>query len=676
MTVYNLAWAVVLLPLGAAVASYVVESPRRAAWVCTGGTALSLGVAVVILFYRLGHISQDPYTTTITFWSYNAGLQPNGEIATFNPQVGVLVDGLSTTVMAVVAFVTLAVQIYSVRYLQRDAGLRRYFVTTSVFAVAMLGLVASPNLFQTLLVWGALAVASALLVGHWWHRPAAAAAALRLAITAAFSYIALLLAVVIGFTKLAPDIGTLPPAPGLSFNDPFNFSLLGVEWQRVVNGAVHGAGRRTLEVIAILLLVAVLAKAAQLPFIGWLSGMAEAPAPALALLCAVGPLSAGVYLLARTYRLFELAPHMLTAVAAVGAVTALVAATAAVVLTDIKRLLAFMSVANVGMMLAALGVGAYSAAMFHLVTHAWFAALLLLAAGNVVSAYGTQDIRLMGGVGSRMPSTGRLLLAGCLSAGLVPVLAGFWSADTIVAGIVRNSSPGGVHVARFAQAVVLVLVCATILLLAAAALRLYAMVVLGEPARRRGFVPERLRESPAPMLAPMVGLAVLAVFGGLIGIDGARWTFSKFVYAGSKAPSYGFSVAGLLITATLALAGGGLALLVHTGRLTALRGVLEPLRAPARFAAGGLGIEGATAVVAARGTELVAPLPARLDVQLVDEIGSGVADATELLGEGLVRAQPRRLLGQLLAAAAAMVIVVGAVTLAATGHIPGVGAAR
>jgi NADH-quinone oxidoreductase subunit L len=536
--------------------------------------------------------------------------------------------------------------------------------------------VASPSLFQALVVWGILTVASALLVGHWWHRPAAGAAALRLTVAVWVGDLALLLGTVFGFTKLAPDLGLLPPAPGLSLNDPFNFALLGVEWQRVAGNAVPGSGLRTLEVMAILLLVAALAKSAQLPFNGWLSGMAEAPAPALALLCAAGPLSAGVYLLARTYPLFELAPHMLTAVAAVGAITAVVAAAGAVVHTDIKRLLAFMSVANVGLMLAALGVGAFSAAMFQLLTFSWFSALLLLAAGNVVSAYGTQDITQMGGVGRRMPTTARLLFAGCLSAALAPPLAGFWSADSIVAGIIRNTSPHGVHVSRFAQAVVLVLVCAAILLLAAGAMRLYTKVVSGEPARRRGFVPERVRESPQLMLAPISGLAVLAVLGGLVGIEGAPRTFSKFVYAGPTAPSYGFSVAGLLITAALAAAGGGGALLLARGRLTALRRPLESLRGAGRIAAQGLYIESASALVVRRGIKLVAPVPGRIDEEVVDGLAGGVADATDLLGEGLVRGQPRRLPGQLLAAAAAMLLLVGAVTLAATGHFPGVGAAR
>jgi NADH-quinone oxidoreductase subunit L len=676
MTVYNMAWAVVLLPLGAALASYVVESPRRAAWVCVGGMALAFGVAIVVLGYRLGHISQAPYSTTITLWTYQAGPQPNGEITTFNPQMGVLVDGLSAAVMPTVAFVTLAVQVYSLQYLRNDAGLRRFFVVTAIFGGAMLGLVASPNLFQSLFLWITLTVGSALLVGHWWHRPAAGAAALRLALTVGVGDVALLLATVFGFTKLAPDVGLLPPAPGLSFNDPFDFSLLAVEWQRVANHAVSGSGLRTLEVMAILVFVAALAKAAQLPFTGWLAGMAEAPAPALALLCAAGPLTAGVYLLARMYRLFELAPHVLTAIAVVGAITAVVGAVAALAHNDIKRLLAFMSVAQVGLMLVALGVGAFSAAIFQLLTQAWFMALLCLAAGNLVSAYGTQDIRQLGGAARRMPATARLLLAGCLSAGLVPLFAGFWSADSIVAGIIRNSSPDLVHVAPAAQAVVLLLTCVAILVLAGAALRLYAAVALGEPARRRGFVPERVRESPRLMLVPMLGLAVLAVFGGLIGIEGAPRTFAKFVHVGAGAPSYGFSAAGLLITAGLTLAGASAAVLLASGRLEWLRQALTPLSGVGRLAADALHLERASERLVTWGVAHVAPVPGRVDDAVVEVAAGDVAAATELLGAGLVQGQPRRLPGQLLAAAAAMLLVVGAVTLAATGHFPGVGAAR
>lgn len=672
MSVYNLAWAVVLVPLGALAASYVIESARRAAWVCVGGTVVSLGLAIIVLSYRLGHVTDNPHQAAITFWTYAPGQQLNGQVSDFHPQVGILVDGLSALVMTVVVLVTLLVQVYSLHYLRNDAGLRRYFVVTSGFLFTVLGVVVSPNLFQTLLMWWAISAGSLLLVGHWWHRPAGAAAAKRLMVVMGGGDLVLMLGVVVAFTKLAPDVGLLPPTPSLPFNDPFNFPLLGVEWQRILNGAVAGAGTRTLVFIACLVLVAALVKSALPPFSGWLVGATEGPTPALALVCAAGPVGAGVYLVARTYPLFLAAPHVLTAVAVVGAVGAVYGAAGALASTDIKRLTAFAVVAQAGLAFVALGVGDLSAAVLVAVALAWSAGLLMLAAGNVISAYGTQDIREMGGVRRLMPTTAACLLVGCLSAGMVLPLTGFWAADSVVAGILRNSFANGGHVSRAAQGVVLVVTCAAIVLLAAASLRLFALVVLGEPSRRRGFVADRVRESAGPMIAPVLALAVLAAAGGLAAFEGGPKTFLKLLYGADGAPALGFSGAAFALTALPALLGAGAGVMLGTRRVT----VPATLAGLAGLAASGFALESATMALAARAAALLAPLPGRVDTEIVDEVVGGVGDAAELLGEGALRLRPSRFGAQLVGGTAAALVVAGAVTLAATGHLPGVGASR
>jgi NADH-quinone oxidoreductase subunit L len=677
---YNLTWAVILLPLGAAGLSYVTESTRRALYINVAGTFASLAVSVVILVYRLAHISQNPYQSYITFFSYSPGATPSGSfINAFQPQVGVLLDGLSAAILPVVALVSLLVQVYSLSYMRHDAGVRRFFVIISIFTFAMLGLVASPNLFDSYLMWEGIGVCSFLLIGHWWHRPAAAAAAKKAFLVTRIGDLSLLLALVFTFNKLAAAAAALPTPPNAAVNsannEPFNFQTMGVLWQQVHDGQVPGAGTRTLVVLAVLVLVAALAKSAQFPFHVWLPDAMEGPTPISALIHAATMVAAGVYLVARMYPLFLLAPHVLTAVALVGGLTAVLGAVVALAQNDIKRIIAWSTISHLGLMFTALGVGAFSAGIFHLFTHAWFKSLLFLAAGNVIAAYGTQDIREMGGVWTRMRTTSLCMLAGVCSASGVVFFAGFWSKDSIVAGVLRNELPNGGHVSRAAQALLVAAVVLTSLLGALYTFRMFFVAFLGDARRRRGFQAERVREAPSPMLVPVVILGVLSTVAGFVGIEGARYTFGKFVYIGSP-DTQGFPWGAVLLGAGVSLGGIALAYGIWQRRVPALAAIPERLGAFRELATSGFRIDEAYAAATSRAVALIAPIFPRADRELTDAIAEGAEEGMADLGTEVRRLQTGRIQAYGVGAFVGVLLIAGGVTLAATGHFPGVGAAR
>ena len=677
---YNLAWAVVLLPLGAAGISYVTESVRRAAYINVIGTAAAFVLSVVILVWRLAHITQNPYQSYITFWSYTPGTLANGGfVSFFHPQMGVLIDGLSASILPMVALVALLVQVYSLAYMRHDAGMRRFFVIIGIFTFSMLGLVASPNLFQTYVMWEGVGVCSYLLIGHWWHRPSAAAAAKKAFLVTRIGDLALLLALVFTFVKLAPAAETLAAPPDQAgngaVNEPFNFSTLGVLWQNVVNGSVQGAGTRTLVVLALLVLVAAIGKSAQFPLHIWLPDAMEGPTPISALIHAATMVAAGVYLIARMYPLFLLAPHVLTVVALIGAVGAVLGALAALAQEDIKRIIAYSTISHLGLMFVGLGVGAYSASVFHLFTHAWFKALLFLAAGNVIAAYGTQNIREMGGVRRRMGVTWWCMLAGCLSAAAIVPLAGFWSKDSIVAGVLRNQFPNGGHVSHAAQAVLIAAVCVVSLLGAIYPMRMFFIAFCGDHVRRRGFNPDRVREAPALMTAPVVILALLATVAGFVGIEGARYTFGNFVFSGDPLHE-GFAWGGLLLGGSLSLLGVLLAYGIWQAKVPVLTHIPQQLGRVKQLAADGFRIDEAYIWATTRLVALLAPIPGRLDREVTDVIAEGAVEGMGDLGAGVRRLQTGRIHAYGITAFVGVLLVAGGVTLAATGHLPHVGSAR
>ncbi len=326
--------------------------------------------------------------------------------------VGLLADADSTLMLILVALVSFLVQLYSLGYLsdERPDSLGRYYTYQSLFAFSMMGLVLAPNFVQLFICWELVGLCSYLLIGYWYPRPEAARAAVKAFWVTKAGDVAFL----IGIVMLWSRTGTF------DFSELFELAQGGGE-------AVTGLG-----LITFCIYLGAAGKSAQFPFHVWLPDAMEGPTPVSALIHAATMVTAGVYLLFRTAFLFDLTPDVLAAVGWIGAFTALLAASLACVQRDIKRVLAYSTVSQLGYMMAAIGAGFASAGFLHLLTHGVFKALLFLAAGAVIHAVGSNDIYAMGGLARRMPQTFVVFLVGTLSLAGIPLFAGFFSKEEIL----------------------------------------------------------------------------------------------------------------------------------------------------------------------------------------------------------------------------------------------------
>ncbi|GHO44390.1 NADH-quinone oxidoreductase subunit L [Ktedonospora formicarum] len=343
----------------------------------------------------------------------------------FSVNFGLLLDPLSATMLLVVTGVGLLIHIYSAGYMEDDPGFWRFFAYLNFFIFSMALLVSADNFLFLLVGWGLVGLASFLLIGFWYQRTAPVAAARKAFVINIIGDFGLMLAIFLIFL----NYGTL------NFKDVFGH----------VNAV--SAGSATAIAITLLIFVACAAKSAQLPLYMWLPDAMEGPTPVSALIHAATMVTAGVYLVARAHPLFDIAPVALNVVAGIGGATALFAATIALVQLDIKRVLAYSTISQLGYMFMAEGVYDYSAGIFHLVTHAFFKALLFLGAGAVIHALGgEQDMRNMGGLRHRLKITFWTFLAATWAISGLPPFAGFWSKDEILGAIfaqaLRSASPG------------------------------------------------------------------------------------------------------------------------------------------------------------------------------------------------------------------------------------------
>ena len=336
--------------------------------------------------------------------------------------VGVLVDPDSTVMLMLVTLVALLVQLYSLGYLHEEPpqGLGRYYTYQSLFAFSMMGVVLAPNILQLFMCWELVGLCSYLLIGFWYFKHEAARAAVKAFWTTKLGDVGFL----IGIVLLYRATGT------------FDFGEL---HSLVEAGALPLAG---LSVITFCIYLGAAGKSAQFPFHVWLPDAMEGPTPVSALIHAATMVTAGVYLLHRTAWLFALTPEVLLIVAWVGAFTALLAAVLACVQDDIKRVLAYSTVSQLGYMMAATGAGMSSAGFFHLLTHGLFKALLFLGAGAVIHAVGTNDISKMGGLARKMPITATVFLVGTLSLAGIPLFGGYLSKEEILGAMWAGGLPG------------------------------------------------------------------------------------------------------------------------------------------------------------------------------------------------------------------------------------------
>lgn len=334
-------------------------------------------------------------------------------------QVGWAIDGLTAIMLVVVGLVASMVVVFSIGYMAEDSGYSRYFALLALFTGSMTVLVVSDGLVGLFVGWELVGACSYLLIGFWFTKPAAAAAAIKAFITTRVGDVGLLL----GIAVLWQTVGRL------SYSDVFS--------------SVDGLAPATVTLVAILLFVGAMGKSAQFPLHIWLPEAMEGPTPVSALIHAATMVAAGVFLVARVWPLFEASPEARLVVLVVGAFTALAAATVAVAQTDIKRVLAYSTISQLGFMFAALGAGAWVAAVFHLATHAGFKALLFLGSGSVIHGTGTQDMREMGGLRKYMGVTTFTWIVGSLALAGVPLFAGFFSKDEVIHGVLSASPVAG-----------------------------------------------------------------------------------------------------------------------------------------------------------------------------------------------------------------------------------------
>src|SRR6266852_3202046 len=395
--------------------------------------------------------------------------------------VGVLVDADATLMLILVALVSFLVQVYSLGYLSDEppASLGRYYTYQSLFTFSMMGLVLAPNFVQLFICWELVGLCSYLLIGYWYQRPEAARAAVKAFwITKAGDVFFL-----IGIVMLWSRTGT------------FDFSEL---FELAQSGGEALAG---LSLVTFFIYLGAAGKSAQFPFHVWLPDAMEGPTPVSALIHAATMVTAGVYLLTRTVWLFRLTPDVMEIVAWNGAFTALLAAVLACVQSDIKRVLAYSTVSQLGYMMAAIGAGFASAGFLHLLTHGIFKALLFLGAGAVIHAVGTNDIFRMGGLARKMPQTAIVFVIGTLSLAGVPLFAGFFSKEEIL---------GAVLVGGFPVPFAMLLLGA--FLTAFYMFRVVFLTFAGAPAAsqgRRQSADNHVHDAPASMALPLWILAVM-----------------------------------------------------------------------------------------------------------------------------------------------------------------------
>jgi NADH-quinone oxidoreductase subunit L len=442
-----------------------------------------------------------------------------GSLKGLTIQMGILIDPLSALMIVIVTFVATLVTLYSFGYMKGDEGFSRYFAYLSLFTFSMLGLVVANNYFQMFVFWELVGVCSYLLIGFWFHKPSAADASKKAFITNRWADFGFMTGIILLFVQF----GT------------FNFN----EISQMLHNPISGI---PLVLIAALIFIGPVGKSAQFPLHVWLPDAMEGPTPVSALMHAATMVAAGVYLIARGFILFESAHSVLTVMAYIGGFTALFAALIALVQDDIKRILAFSTLSQLGYMVMAMGVGSLTSGMFHLTTHAFFKALLFLGAGSVIHAVHGQNIFEMGNLKKKMPVTTWTFVIGSLAlAGIFP-LAGFWSKDEIL-----SATLGSGHVGLYVIGTIVAFMTAFYMF------RLIFVAFFGKKRANH-----HAHESGLEMTLPLI---ILAVFSVVVGFTNSPWFYDTFgqsfgsliFFEEAEIPHVNMGVAG--VSTVVALAG-------------------------------------------------------------------------------------------------------------------------
>jgi NADH-quinone oxidoreductase subunit L len=471
---------IALAPLAAAIiAGLFGKSIGKAG--AHGVTILAVGISCVLSFYVLYQILFNglaPYNGTVYTWLVSDGVRMD---------VGFLIDRLSAMMMAVVTFVSLMVHIYTIGYMDEDPGYQRFFSYISLFTFSMLMLVMSNNFVQLFFGWEAVGVVSYLLIGFWYTRPSAIFANLK-----AF------------LVNRVGDFGfVLGIAAVLRYTGSLDYATVFAHAGQIAAAQIHISGTVAWPAITftcICLFIGAMGKSAQVPLHVWLPDSMEGPTPISALIHAATMVTAGIFMVARMSPLFELSETALSVVLVIGATTAFFMGLLGIVNNDIKRVVAYSTLSQLGYMTVALGVSAYGAGIFHLMTHAFFKALLFLAAGSVIIAmHHEQDMRKMGGLKKYMPITYWTCLVGALALIGFPGTAGFFSKDALI-DAVHESHRVGSGYAYFC-------VLTGVFITALYTFRMFFMTFHGEP-RMDHHTKEHLHESPWVVTVPLIMLAI------------------------------------------------------------------------------------------------------------------------------------------------------------------------
>ena len=482
---------IVLAPLLAAIVAGLFgrQIGRAGAhWLTILAVALSCGLSIYVLMGIV--VGGDPvFNGTVYTWADIDGL---------HMEVGFLIDRLSALMMAVVSFISLMVHIYTIGYMKDDPGYQRFFSYISLFTFSMLMLVMSNNFVQLFFGWEAVGLVSYLLIGFWYKRPTAIFANLKAFLVNRVGDFGFILGIagIYYYTGSMDYWQVFQQAPALTSQTMQIFP--GMDWQ-------------VLSVICICLFIGAMGKSAQVPLHVWLPDSMEGPTPISALIHAATMVTAGIFMVARMSPLFELSTTALGFVLVIGALTAFFMGLLSIVQNDIKRVVAYSTISQLGYMTVALGASAYAAGIFHLTTHAFFKALLFLVAGSVIIAmHHEQDLRKMGGLRKYMPVTYWAAVVGSLALIGFPGFSGFFSKDALIEAVHLSQAPG----ARLAYWAILLSVFVT-------ALYTFRMLFLTFHGKERmdRHTREQLKESPLVVTVPLVLLAIPSAMIGWYTIE-------------------------------------------------------------------------------------------------------------------------------------------------------------
>src|SRR5262245_58046914 len=506
-----LLWIIPALPLAAVMLNLLIGDrlgKRGTAVLACGSVLVAFGFAVRAVLHLAGLPEAERHVVEFA-WTWM-------RVGDFSADVSFLLDPLSSVMVLVVTGVGSLIHVYATGYMSHDPSFRRFFLYLNLFMFAMLTLVLADNYLLLFVGWEGVGLCSYLLIGFWYERPSAAEAGKKAFIVNRIGDFGFML----GAFMLIASTGSL-------------------SFDRVFATAPHvfAAGGAAITLATLLMFLGATGKSAQIPLFTWLPDAMEGPTPVSALIHAATMVTAGVYMVARSHVLFQLSPVTMEVVAVIGAATALMAATIGLAQNDIKRVLAYSTVSQLGYMFMACGVGAFGAGIFHLMTHAFFKALLFLGAGSVIHALsGEQDMRKMGGLANRLPWTHATMVVATLAIAGVPFFSGFFSKDEILSRAFASGHVG-VWIAGLLGA----------LLTAFYMTRLYVLTFRG-PSRLTHEAEHHLHESPPSMIAPLVILAVLSFAGGYVGMpfqEGGhaleRWLRPSLETAGTGAAAHELS---------------------------------------------------------------------------------------------------------------------------------------